>query len=180
MLPPGHVAGGYLTAAIFLKLTGPALTSHQVQQLLLMGAFFGFAPDLDMFYAFKKVKGFTIPKDKISHRTFYSHAPLVWLVLGLSISFFATTTFMRYVGLIVWLGAWSHFVLDSIEYGIMWLWPLNRKLYALKDRAIASNIPDTRFWSYWFIFLKWYSKRTSFYLELLIMFIAITTFLYFK
>lgn len=176
MLPPGHIAGGYLTAYTFLQLTHSNLAPEQTQTLLALGAIFGFAPDLDWFRAFVKVESFTIQGNKVSHRKFFSHAPLVWLAIGLCIFFLAHDEFTKYIGLIIWLGSWSHFVLDSIEYGVMWLWPFSNRLLGLKKLGADDNIQGPHFWRYWWNFLVHYSTETSFYLEIIVILIFIASF----
>ncbi len=179
MLPPGHIAAGYLTGYVLLKVANPALSPQEVQHLMMWTTFFGFAPDLDTFWAFFKQKSFLLSGEKqVSHRKFYSHAPIIWLVVGLLIYFFGSSVYIKYFGLSLWLGSWSHFLLDSIEYGIMWLWPFSNKVYALKNVEIKVFIPEKNFFKHTWQFLKIYSTRVTFYLEVLIILIAIIT--YFK
>jgi len=173
MLPPGHIAGGYLTAYTLLQLTHAAFTPEQTQILLALGAFLGFAPDLDWFRAFIKMKSLTVRGKGVSHRKFFTHAPLVWLAIGLTIFFLSHDEFTKYIGLMIWLGSWSHFVLDSIEYGVMWLWPFSNRLVALRNIGIEGNISGPGFWSYWWNFLVYYTTETSFYLELIVILIFI-------
>jgi membrane-bound metal-dependent hydrolase YbcI (DUF457 family) len=171
MLPPGHIAGGFLTAEALLKIIHPQLPQAQINRLLLWGMFFGFAPDLDTFYSFLKEKAFTVRKPQNNHRHFLSHAPILWLVAGLLIYFCSSSEYVKLIGLLVWLASWSHFLLDSIEFGIMWLWPFSRKQYALK--SINIEVLDKKFLGYWMDFLKIYSKRWSFYLELVVIVLAL-------
>lgn len=175
MLPPGHVAAGFLTAHAMVKVLRPDLTAAELQQFLLLGAFFGFAPDLDTFVAFAKVKSLTFEggvKDSANHRKFVSHAPVLWLLAGLLVYGFADGEFAKLAGLLLWLASWSHFLLDTIQYGIMWLWPVRSEIYAMLDRGVSVPVLAHGFWGYWWGFLKSYSRKTSFYLELLIIAIA--------
>lgn len=173
MLPPGHVAAGFLTAEALLKIAKPDLSQTQLHQLVYWGMFFSFAPDLDMFYAFFKERALTVQNPNNIHRKFYSHAPILWLVAGLLIYFLAPSVYIKLIGLLLWLGSWSHFLLDSIEYGVMWLWPFNSQVWALKDRGVKEQITGKNFFEYWMNFLKYYSTRWTFYFEILIFFIAI-------
>ncbi len=174
MLPPGHISAGFLTAQALLKIIHPNLTSIELNQLLWWGMFFGFAPDLDTFVAFAKARAFIfLNKKDTNHRKFYSHAPVLWLIAGIGIMLLAPTLYWKIVGLLLWLGSWSHFFLDSIQYGIMWLWPLSDKIYAFKDREIEMEIKDPTFFGYWWTFVKKYSKMLSFYLELIIIISAV-------
>ncbi len=179
MLPPGHVAAGYLAAYGFLKIAKPSLEPFQLNQLILWGMFFSFAPDLDTFLVFFKEKAF-IFKDpnKNDHKKFLSHAPLVWLIVGLLIYFLGSSEFVKYFGLMLWLGSWTHFALDSIEYGVMWLWPFSHKLYAFKDAAIIiPNIEESNFFAYWWKFTKLYTKSITFYFEIFFIISAAIIFL---
>ncbi len=180
MLPTGHVAAGFLTAEVLLKIAKPDLPTGQIQQLLWWGVFFGFAPDLDVFYFFLKHKTLLVSPSNVgedNHRKFWSHAPFYWLVAGLLIFLLSGSLYWKYVGLLLWLGSWSHFLLDSIEYGIPWLSPFSQKLFALKNQGIKLVISESNFFRHSLGFLKLYSKRLSFYLEVLIILSAIFVFL---
>lgn len=176
MLPPGHIAGGYLVAETLFSVTNFSLSSQQTNVLLLLGMFFAFAPDLDFFYAFFRLNGWTLQKNTVDHRKFISHTPIVWLIAGLSIFFAAQSSFMKVFGLLVWLGAWSHFVLDTIEYGIMWLWPFSTKVFALANQEKKFVTQEKRFVRYWTRFVWWYMHRMSFWLELGVILVAVFVF----
>lgn len=180
MLPPGHIAAGYLTGYALLNIVKPDLPVDQLQQLLWWGTFFGFAPDFDNFIAFAKVKSWWYRRnvDNGIHRKFYSHVPVLWLVAGLLVYIFSGDVYWKTVGLMLWLGSWSHFILDSIEYGVMWLWPFNSEVWALKDRGIKREISANGFLQYWWSFLKYYTSRWTFYCEIFI--ILITFIIYFR
>lgn len=171
MLPPGHLAAAYLLSDYLLTHLHPALSPGQIHKLVFWGTFFGFAPDLDSFYAFYQAKGFTITGSKINHRKFISHRPLLWLAAGLLIYFFAWTTFVKYIGLLLWLCSWSHFVLDSFWVGVEWLWPFNSKFYALKEPGVIHENNTKGFFNYWIAFLKLYSTkgRLTFYVEIILL-----------
>ncbi len=176
MLPPGHIAAGYLTAYGLLKVLKPDLAPTEIHQLYLWGMFWGFVPDLDTFYYFFRNGNWLVAGTeglKKNHRQYYSHAPILWLIAGLLVYFLVTSVYLKIVGLLIWLGAWSHFLLDSVEYGIMWLWPFSKKLYALKNREVKIVIEEKNFFKHCFLFIKLYAKRLSFWLVLLIIFCAL-------
>ncbi len=180
MLPTGHVAAGYLTAAAILKFTNPGFSESEVGCILWFGVFFGFAPDLDIIYFFIKHKTMLVSgKDskEDSHRKYLSHAPVLWLIPALLVVLFAPSLYWKYVGLLFWLGSWSHFVLDSIDYGIMWLWPFSNQVYALKNRGVKLQVTETGLFTHSIGFLKLYSRRASFYLEVCIIICAIIIYL---
>jgi hypothetical protein len=172
MLPTGHIAAGFLTAKLTIALIDPQLNISETNTLLLAGAFFGFVPDLDMFYAFFKARGFTIPGTKINHRAYLTHRPLVWLAASIILYILSPSEFIKILAIIMWLGSWSHFVLDSLQVGIMWLWPFSNKFYALKDPGIKEDNRTKGFFNYWFTYLThFYPKKftSTFILELVIL-----------
>jgi len=179
MLPPGHLAAGYITARIVTSSLHYDLTVHQVNVLTLLGMFFAFAPDLDFFVAFAKTKSFRIENDKVIHRKFWSHAPILWLVAGLLIFFLAQSPFYKTLGLLIWLCSWTHFICDS-EWGIMWLWPFKKRLYPFSEkyyeRKYAQESPEKNgsgFFRYWFkIIWNEYTKRKG-YIEIILIIAAI-------
>lgn len=172
MLPPGHLAGGFLAARALLKITHPDLPAAQVNQLLWWGVFFSFAPDLDTFFSFIKERAWFVKNPENNHRKFVSHAPLVWLATGLLLYLVSADVYWRYVGLLLWFCSWSHFLLDSIEYGIMWLWPFNKTIFALRNRERNFKIQSSNFFGYWLTLLKLYSQTLTFYCEVLLLIIT--------
>lgn len=179
MLPPGHIAAGYLVTRVVLYF-GPQFAAAQHNELMLWGIFFSFAPDLDMFYTFYRTRRLTITDDDPSHREYYSHAPILWLLVGLGIYFLATDAFIKYVGLLLWIGSWTHFALDSIQHGVMWGWPLSRETYALKDHNKKSGIRESGFWRFWVKFIDFYATKMtlSFTVEISLVILAIALFLW--
>lgn len=179
MLPTGHIAGGFLTGAALLQILKPDLPQTEMNQLLFWAMFWGFAPDLDEFWFFFKNRSLLVAPAgvKTNHHYYFSHAPVLWLAGGLLIYFFVSADFWKAFGLLVWLGSWSHFVLDSVENGIMWLWPFNNRLYGLKNRGEKFVIAEKNFFKHSFKFLELYSKRISFYLEILIILTALIIYL---
>ena len=178
MMPPGHIAAGFVTAYSFVKIFKPALEPSQINLLIFWGTFFGFAPDLDMFWAFAKERAFIV-KDlqQTDHRKFFTHAPLPWLCAGLLIYFLSASEFAKCLGLLLWLGSWSHFVLDSIEYGIMWVWPFSSRMFAFKGVGKWQKIEETRFFRYWWKQVLLYVRSVSFYLEVMIVIFALIIYL---
>ena len=166
MLPPGHIAGGLLAAEALLKILKPDLPQSQLNQLLWWGMFFSFAPDLDSFISFAKERSLAVRNaDKNDHRNFFSHAPILWLLAGLAVYAASGSVYLKTVGLLLWVCSWSHFLLDSIDHGVMWLWPLSKKRYALNRPDALTNTEPT-FFGYWAYFLKAYASWPTFYAEL--------------
>lgn len=175
MLSPGHVAAGYLVAYSFLKITKPIVDDLHLHYLLWWGIFWSFAPDLDLFFVFAKTRSLTPDDRQINHRHFYTHTPILWLLTGLAIYFFSPGVYLKNFGLLLWLGSWSHFALDSFQHGIRWLWPLNSKLYAIRDRGLTLG-SDQRagFFKHWWRFLHHYTTRArlTFYMEIAVILAA--------
>ncbi len=180
MLPPGHIAAGYLTAKIVTGSLQYNLTASQINELSLIGAIVAFLPDLDFFFAFAKLKAFRIDNKIVNHRKLLTHAPIIWLLVGLIIFFSASSDFGKALGLVFWLSSWSHFILDSGE-GIMWLWPFTKRFlplptsyyqrkYEFKHKEYKS------FWKYWFnLAVKDYCSFTGI-IEILIILTALIVF----
>lgn len=171
MLPPGHIAAGFLVAKGVINYLEPSLNTEQINNLLILGAFFGFMPDLDMFWSFFKMGKFIQPPSKINHRSFFTHLPLFWLITGLLIYIFGSNDYWKTFGIILWLSTWSHFFLDSIQYGIRWLWPISKKYYAFADKNITYKSSHSTFFRFWFEFLKFYIFKLTptFVLEVVIL-----------
>lgn len=181
MLPPGHIAAGFLVTTVLLKITQPGFDSQQTNLLLALGAFFGFAPDLDVFVSFARGKSFSVPLMTHNHRFYWSHTPLPWLIVALIFYFGSNDPFIKYMALTMWLGSWSHFALDSIVFGIMWLWPLTSKHFALsKNRNdVMSGQQDKRFFASWITFLINWARdyKASWVAEITIVLIALFIFI---
>lgn len=179
MLPPGHIAGGYLVTYSLIKIFQPQFSQAEINQLFWYGMFFAFAPDLDMFFSFLRQKSFTIQR-KHNHRKLYSHTPIVWFFIGCMVMLLSRNIFTVYVGLLVWLSSWSHFLFDSLQHGIMWLFPFSKRLFSLKDTGVELEIFEKGFFSYWMAFVKNYTTRfkLTFLCEVGVISLAISLYLY--
>jgi hypothetical protein len=171
MLPPGHIAAGLASAVALNSIIQPAFSLEQYLGSLALGALFAFLPDLDMLYAFAKVRALKL-SSKVDHRRFYSHIPLLWLLLGIFLFIISNGDEQRFVSVLLVVTTWGHFVLDSIHGGVEWLWPISHKKYALYkvEEVDVPMKPGFRgFTEYWLGFLKRYRKNLSltFYLEII-------------
>jgi membrane-bound metal-dependent hydrolase YbcI (DUF457 family) len=181
MLPPGHVAAGFMTSLAVLSIGKPNISPEQQLILLGLGTFFAFAPDLDMFMAFVEAKAFNFGKKNVIHRNYLTHVPMLWFLAGLTVYLGSESTFGQYLGLLIWFGSWSHFILDSIQpYGIRWLWPISKRFFAIRDAGVARQIKADGFIAYWWKMLQDYPKSAplTFYLELTAIFAGVLTFLF--
>lgn len=143
MVLPGHLAAGYLTTFVVLKIASAwfsiSLSVSQTFWLFIIGTLLGDGPDVDAVFGILKSRSLS-PKGLDGHRKYVTHAPVLWLIAGLAIfftaRFFASDTwsgFFQILGLLIWLCPWSHFLCDSMENGVMWLWPLTTRWFALKN-----------------------------------------------
>ncbi len=177
MLPSGHFAAGYLVSVALTKLADTSLTTSQINLITIVGTLVAVAPDIDLVYYFIRKKKGKLKKDE-SHRFYITHAPILWLILGLGIYFFNVDVFWKMIGLSIWIGSWSHFILDSIEFGIPWLWPISQKVFAFKK-----DIPETPDYgtqiikSQWDFIINTYPKMITSFIEILIIAFALFTFL---
>ena len=176
MVLPGHLAGGYLATKALLLLTYASFSTSQTTALLIIGTLAGELPDIDLipFYLANRFNW----KSVQSHRNYITHAPAFWLIISLVIvatGLIFQSSFTEFIGWAILCGTWSHLILDSIEDGVMWLWPFTKRCFALgkvssfdpakyggRDRAgsIKFHLNYIRK-----VYLK---ERVSFYIEILI------------
>ena len=134
MVLPGHVSGGYLVtrAILYLAPVATSFSSTQTIALYIIGIIASEGPDFDLIAFFFEQKSKKEHK-KESHRTYLSHVPLVWLIglIIVLIGYIAGSPFISLIGWVILGGSWSHLILDSVEYGIRWLWPISNKFYCI-------------------------------------------------
>lgn len=172
MFPPGHVALGYLVTKGLLAVSKNNLTSAQADHLIWWGLFWSFTPDLDSFISFARSRSFKLTL-KFNHRELVTHAPILWLIAGLSVYFFSSSEYFKFFGLIIWLTSWSHFLADSVEQGLIWLWPFSHKRYALMKGIEEDFYVNESTFQYYFKNIKnLYTKSYTFYLEVAVLITA--------
>ena len=164
MLPPGHIAAGYLAASAYESIFHPVLTINQNRNLLWIGALAGFIPDIDMFFAFFKVGAWRIDAKKADHRSFFTHYPALWLLTSLIIFIVGkilSNVFVQSISIVIFLGTLSHFILDSLDSGngIKWLWPFSDRLYTIKNNSLVTH--SDNFFTYWFGLIGLYFKKAK-------------------
>lgn len=188
MVLPGHLAGGYLATLAVLGIAGvgagvgaagSGLSHEQLNALLVIGTLAGDLPDIDLIRLTIEERLGTI-KVK-SHREYFTHAAAFWMIIGLVVigaGFIFGSVFTKYLGLILWAGTWSHLIFDSIEDGVMWLWPFSKKRYSLLMRtyqAIDGGPHSITY--YWNFITREYPRYWTFYAEVLVTVVAIWVFL---
>jgi hypothetical protein len=179
MVLPGHIAGGYLATKALLTFAHPAFSATQITWLYVIGIISGEIPDIDLIW-FYFVHKFNLANKLDNHRDYVTHWPLLWLVICLLIVAFASilhSPFFSFIGWAILTGTWSHFILDTIEYGVQWLAPFHKKRYAF---FVAKEIPNVEIHKrvgsipFYFEYLyKIYVKNISFYVEIAIVLLAI-------
>jgi membrane-bound metal-dependent hydrolase YbcI (DUF457 family) len=132
MLWLGHIALGYLASKLVISLLGIPLSPNQADSLILIGMMAAILPDIDLVPFFLRHKSFKIQKDK-SHRKVWSHAPLLWAFLIIIVASFLKSQFALMSVLVFLIGSLSHFLADSIEYGVFWLWPFSKKKVYIRE-----------------------------------------------
>lgn len=171
MLPPGHIAAGFLAG----KLASNFHAGIEKPEFLLLVSFFGFLPDIDFFLVFFKTRKF-ISNERINHRRFLTHAPFLYLLIFV-ISYLLFPNY-HYLSWAFIIGTWSHFIIDTFSAeGILWLYPFSNKFYN-KPLDPKIVITQTGFISHWLNFLKEYSKIFSFKAELVLILCALIILLY--
>ncbi len=181
MVLPGHLAGGYLATTALLLLTHSSLPTSQMTALLIIGTLAGELPDIDLipFY----LANLRNSPNVHSHRTYFTHAPAFWLIVSLVIAaagLIFKSSFVEYLGLVILAGTWSHLILDSIEDGVMWLWPFTKRCFALgkvtgfdpKEYGGPDRAGSIKF-HLKFIYKVYMRERVSFYIEIVITVIAL-------
>ena len=173
MLLPGHLAAGYIVTDTILKTLGDDISSADTKMLLVIGTLAGALPDLDLISFFLKNKSLKLQSNE-SHRTYISHAPLLWVAAGFVIFLASDSIFYETFGLVLMCSTLSHFIFDYNEYGIMWLWPFSKKQYSLVKPKIATY-PDDRSLGhfYWKIFTREYLRNKTWYVEIIVIVAAL-------
>ncbi|MBI2888880.1 MAG: metal-dependent hydrolase [Candidatus Liptonbacteria bacterium] len=173
MLPPGHIAAGFLTAYGVLHFTQPAFAAGDMNTLLVSGAVLGALPDIDILPFFRRQATLYF-NGSDTHRRYITHAPLPWLILGLIIAYAASNPFLRALGILLWLAPWSHFLCDSIEFGVRWLWPFSHRYFSITDYP-KHNCEAERSLRrhYWCIIRTYAGKSRAFPLEVMLILAAL-------
>lgn len=179
MLWFGHLAFGYLTSLMFLFLFGTDFSESQLRLITLVVIFSAIIPDFDIIYSYFKFKSLRYQKGT-SHRNWISHSPICYLIIGILIFFIFNFSFYSFLGLAFIFGSFSHFIADSVQYGVMWLYPFSKKRYSLitpkKDSFLFYEKTNSFFKYYWNLLTKVYMKGANFYIEVIVIALALALF----
>lgn len=180
MVLPGHLAGGYLAARAVLDLAPAAasLSPTQTAILIVIGTIFGDSPDIDLLFYYFNQKSSRPDMDENGHRHYVTHTPAFWLALSLAIAaagYIAGSIFVQFIGWMVLAGSWTHLLLDSIEFGVRWLWPLTSRRFSLMKGSPDPEIdaPKGSLSYYRIYLLKTSFRNVTFYAELLVTALAL-------
>jgi hypothetical protein len=171
MILPGHIAGGYLATRALLSLSHTTLPPTEITALLVIGTLAGEGPDIDLiWYSFRH----RVLKSQFNddHRKYVTHTPFLWLLACLIVVFFGWLTnsvFTEFIGCATLAGSWSHLMFDSINHGVMWLWPFSAKLFSLTDDPDPEvpGEPGT-IKRYWNLIIMAHPKQATFYVEIIV------------
>ena len=186
MVLPGHLAGGYLVTRGLLAIFHPGFSATEIDSLLIIGTLAGEFPDVDLIRLYFDNKPLdaktTASKLTTDHRTYITHAPLLWLLISLStvvIGYLCSSIFTEWIGWLILAGSWSHLLLDSIEYGVMWFWPFSKRRFVLKKEMPPENIdarPGSLAHHFQYI-TRVYMKTVTFWAEIIVTLAALLAFL---
>ncbi|MDB5238727.1 MAG: rane-bound metal-dependent hydrolase [Candidatus Parcubacteria bacterium] len=179
MVLPGHLAGGYLTANAILALAPATAAFSPTQTLILLaiGTIFGDGPDIDLFIYNFNQKSSRPDADENGHRHYVTHTPIFWLGLSLLIvlgGWIAGSLFTQFVGWMILGGSWTHLLLDSIEFGVRWLWPFSQRRFCLREveEPVIDQQKGTLAY-YRELIAKTAFRNVTFYAEIIITIVAI-------
>lgn len=176
MVLPGHLAAGYLATQGVLHFLPGVFDPSQTLVLTIFGTLAGDLPDLDLvlYFFHKKIN----PKITYDHRYYPSHTPLFWLVIFANLLFY-NLLFGNFFGIIlaflVLAGSLSHLIFDSIEYGVIWLWPFSDKRYKLFQKIPSDNNtskPKSLFGLWWKFIKGPYLRTKTVWVEVILTILA--------
>lgn len=187
MVLPGHLSGGFITTTLILGSINHNFSLDQLTTLYIVGILSGELPDLDLllFYLAKKI----LKTSKQTHRDFITHLPLFWMIfcfIFFAFAYFENSIFTMTMAILILAGTFSHFLFDSIDYGIQWLRPFNKRRYCLfklsglnefETASVSQHIEVGSIKFYWNYLWKMYIKQPSFYAEIFVTLIALLIFL---
>jgi hypothetical protein len=180
MVLPGHLAGGYLAARGLLAVFHPGFSTAEIDALLIIGTLAGDLPDIDLARWYFEGKG--------DHRKYFTHGPFFWLLISLAIAtggYLSGSVFTEWIGWLILASSWVHLLFDSIEDGVMWLWPWSKKLFLLLRespriivaRAEKVTAPIGSLTNHFQYITRVYMRRPTSWVEITITIAAICLFL---
>lgn len=182
MVLPGHLAGGYIATTAVLSLAPWSFSANELTALYIIGILAGWIPDIDLFAFYFEKKNNNYSTNS-SHREYITHIPIFWIAmfsLILLIGIICSSPFTIILSFVLLTGTMSHLVLDSIDYGIVWLKPFSSKRFCLFPMQLIKEDPKlvaTGSLIYYWNYLKGaYLKQVTFYAEIIVTIIALIIF----
>ncbi len=136
-----HAPAGFLASFLTKKWWGRGLNTVQTRTLLILATIFGIIPDLDVFYYY-------LFNAQVLHREIILHSFFVYALITIIIIFVShkfKNRFWQAVGIVFFIGTFSHLLLDSLAAGVMWLYPIQSRLFGL---LIVPTIANSFFGQY--------------------------------
>ena len=215
----GYLAANAILTFSPIAASLTTFSQSEIFALYLIGILAGEIPDIDLLWFYLENRFMSSPRrrgssvepqtsdfdntleprlrgdDSKSHRDHITHAPFFWLVICALISLFGyifASPFVIYAGLLILTGTWTHFIFDSIELGISWLWPFSHKKFALFNGSLPKLHPNNfetgpgpiqtqvqvqsqigGFSYYWKFVRGEYLRSATFYAEVLVVLVAL-------
>jgi hypothetical protein len=133
MTPGGHVGASVVATYV---ITNYVFKTEATPVVLALGAVAGMLPDIDVL-AGMALKRERPRHQKVQHHRYVTHTPFFYLVLTVLLAMFVPAGTALLFGVLVF----THLALDSwaTDDGIMWLWPLSNRQYALFPRDLHAG-----------------------------------------
>lgn len=198
MVLPGHIAGGYLATSALLAVVSSiapdtlvVFSNDQIVAFYILGMIAGELPDIDLIWFYlENRRQKVVAQDKTTskdHRDFVTHLPLFWLCVSIVICLTGlafNSAFIYFTSFVVLAGILSHFIFDSIEHGICWLWPFSKKRYCLlqaRNQDVIDESPRGEtsrdqiggLTYYWRFIVSTYIKSPTFITEVVVTVVAL-------
>lgn len=126
----GHLPLGYVVSQRPIRHEAKNSGSIPTRYRVAILCFFSLFPDIDLFFTY-------FFNASESHRNFITHTPIFYLMIWAILAFIAKKTKKKNLRAIadlaiagVFLG---HLLPDSLNAGILWLWPLSDRLFGLRS-----------------------------------------------
>jgi hypothetical protein len=163
MIWPSHFMLGYLLSYyILVKWIG--LSQHDAIYWAILGGLISILPDLDFIPFFVKHNSLLLQSND-SHKYYFFHAPLFWVIVSIPFLIFPQT---RIFGVVFLVATLSHMIGDSIEYGVQWAWPFSHEKYPLHPVPPEHIVSKSFFGFYWEFFWTVYIYSWTFWVEVVL------------
>jgi inner membrane protein len=122
-----HAPGGFIAAFITRRWWSRFLSKRQITILYIISMIVAIFPDIDIIYYYL-INATTRHRQHITHSLFLYL--FIWLLFYL-VGFFKKSRILKSVGFILFIGGFSHLVLDSTTTGVPWLYPFSSRTWGL-------------------------------------------------